>query len=230
MALPIIDVPTFNVEIPGIKGSIRFRPFLVKENKILTLASASENVEEMYDACCQVISNCSFGTVDAESLAMFQLQSVFIKLREKSIGNTQEFVLKCGKCEDSLSYNMDLTEFELVGDPGVQEKKIELNDSVGIMLKYPSAKVQLTQDEMSDTDILLSSIDYIYNGEEIIKPEEETAEEMIEFIDNLSMSALDEAAQFFQKIPTLIHKINYKCTKCETENNIVINGYDHFFG
>ena len=230
MALPIIDVPTFNVEIPGIKGSIRFRPFLVKENKILTLASASENVEEMYDACCQVISNCSFGTVDAESLAMFQLQSVFIKLREKSIGNTQEFVLKCGKCEDSLSYNMDLTEFKLAGDPSVQEKKIELDDSVGIMLKYPSAKVQLTQDELSDTDILLNSIDYIYNGEDIIKPEEETAEEMIEFIDNLSMSALDEAAQFFQKIPTLIHKINYKCTKCETENNIVINGYDHFFG
>jgi hypothetical protein len=230
MALPIIDVPTFDVEIPGIKGSVKFRPFLVKENKILTLASASESTSEMYAACCQVISNCSFGKVDAESLAMFQLQSVFIKLREKSIGNIQEFTLKCGKCEDALSYNMDLTSFELVGDINTTEKKIELNDSVGIMLKYPSAKVQLTQDEMSDTDILLNSINYIYNGEEIIKPEEETVEEMIEFIDGLPVSALNDAAEFFQQIPTLIHTIKYTCVKCEAKNNIVINGYDHFFG
>lgn len=230
MALPVIDVPTFDVEIPGIKGSVKFRPFLVKENKILTLASASESTSEMYAACCQVISNCSFGKVDAESLAMFQLQSVFIKLREKSIGNIQEFTLKCGKCEDALSYNMDLNSFELVGNIDITEKKIELSDSVGIMLKYPSAKVQLTQDEMSDTDILLNSINYIYNGEEIIKPEEETVEEMIEFIDGLPVSALNDAAEFFQQIPTLLHTINYTCATCETKNNIVINGYDHFFG
>lgn len=230
MALPVIDVPTFDVEIPGIKGSVKFRPFLVKENKILTLASASESTSDMYAACCQVVSNCSFGKVEAETLAMFQLQSIFIKLREKSIGNTQEFTLKCGKCEDVLNYEMDLNSFELAGNTSVTEKKIELNDSVGIMLKYPSAKVQLTQDDMSDTDILIDSINYIYNGEEIVKPEEETVEEMIDFIDGLPVSALNEAAEFFQQIPMLIHTIKYTCVKCETKNNIVINGYDHFFG
>lgn len=230
MTLPVIDVPTFNVEIPGIKDAVKFRPFLVKENKILTLAAASESAEEMYNACCQVVENCSFGNIEAEQLAMFQLQSIFLKLREKSIGNTQEFTLKCGNCDDVINYNMDLNEFTLVGDAEITEKKLEVNDTVGIVLKYPSAKVQLMQNELSDTEVLLNSIAYIYSGEEVIRPEEETAEEMLEFIDGLPLHILKEAAEFFTNIPTLIHKIEYKCVKCETKNEILVNGYDHFFG
>ena len=83
MTLPTIDVPTFDVEIQGIKEKITLRPFLVKENKILTLATASEELDEMYRACCQVVENCYFGKVDTKKLAMFQLQLIFIKLREK---------------------------------------------------------------------------------------------------------------------------------------------------
>lgn len=230
MALPVIDVPTFDIEIPGIKGKITLRPFLVKENKILTLATASEEPDEMYRACCQVVENCSFGKVDTKKLAMFQLQLIFIKLREKSIGNTQEFSLKCGKCEDMIAYEMKLSDFELVGDTETKEKKLEINDEVGIVLKYPSAEVQLSEKELSDAEILLNSIEYIYNGEESTRPEEETAEEMLEFIDSLPLSALNEAAEFFSKMPALVHNIEYKCNKCETNNKILINGYDHFFG
>ena len=230
MALPVIDVPTFDIEIPGMKGKVKFRPFLVKENKILTLAAASESAEDMYKSCCQVVENCSFGKLEAEKLAMFQLQSVFLKLREKSIGNTQEFSLRCGKCEDTISYEMNLSDFELVGDIENNEKKLEINDEVGIVLKYPSAEVQLVQKELTDTEILLNCIEYVYNGEEVVRPEEETAEEMIAFIDSIPLSILKEAAEFFQNIPTLIHTIDYTCVKCETKNTIVINGYEHFFG
>jgi hypothetical protein len=230
MTLPTIDVPTFDIEIPGLKGKVKFRPFLVKENKILTLATASENSDEMYNACCQVIENCSLGKLEANKLAMFQIQFIFLKLREKSIGNTQEFTLKCGKCDDLINYTMDLNEFKLVGDPTVTEKKIEINSEVGIVLKYPSAEVQLAQKELSDTEILLNSIEYIYNGEEVIRPEEETVEEMIDFIDGLPVNILNEAADFFSKIPTLLHKIEYTCVKCETKNEVVVNGYEHFFG
>lgn len=230
MTLPTIDVPTFDIEIPGMKEKVKFRPFLVKENKILTLATASESPEDMYNACCQVISNCSLGKIDAEKLAMFQIQVIFLKLREKSIGNTQEFTLRCGKCEDLLNYTMDLNEFQLVGDPTVTEKKLEINSEVGIMLKYPSAEVQLSQNELSDTEILLNSIEYIYNGEEVIRPEEETAEEMVAFIDGLPLNILNEAAEFFTNMPALLHKVEYNCVKCDTKNEIVINGYEHFFG
>tara|TARA_R110002153_G_scaffold227229_1_gene380005 strand:- start:2076 stop:2768 length:693 start_codon:yes stop_codon:yes gene_type:complete len=230
MALPTIDVPTFDIEIPGMKGKVKFRPFLVKENKILTLATASDSSEEMYNACCQVINNCSLGSIEAEKLAMFQIQFIFLKLREKSIGNTQEFTLKCGKCDEVINYTMDINEFELVGDPDVTEQKLEINGEVGIVLKYPSAEVQLSQKELSDTEILLNSIEYIYDGEEVIRPEEETAEEMVAFIDSLPVNILNEAAKFFTNIPTLIHKIEYTCVKCETKNKVMVNGYEHFFG
>ena len=230
MALPSIDVPTFDIEIPGMKGKVKFRPFLVKENKILTLATASESSEDMYKACCQVIENCSLGKLEADKLAMFQIQFIFLKLREKSIGSTQEFTLRCGKCDDLINYEMDLNGFELVGDPTVSEKKLEINNEVGIVLKYPSAEVQLSQKELSDTEILLNCIEYIYEGEEVIKPEEETVEEMIEFIDSLPVNILNEAAEFFTNIPTLIHTVEYTCVKCETKNKIAINGYEHFFG
>lgn len=230
MALPVIDVPTFDIEVPGIKEKIKLRPFLVKENKILTLATASEDAKEMYKACCQVIENCSFGKVDTKNLAMFQIQVIFVKLREKSIGNTQEFTLKCGNCQDTIAYNMELSEFKLVGETETTQKKLEINDEVGIVIKYPTAEVQLAQKELSDTEILINSIEYIYNGEEVIRPEEETTEEVIEFIDNLPINLLNEAAEFFSKIPTLVHNIEYICTKCESKNEILINGHEHFFG
>jgi len=230
MALPVIDVPTFELDVPGIKGKIKFRPFLVKENKILTLATASEETADMYSACCQVVENCSLGKIEAKSLAMYQLQWIFLQLRSKSVGNIQSFILSCGKCEGQINYDMDLTEFQVIGDPEIVEQKIELSEDTGIMLKYPSAEVQMNEKELTDIEILLNSIDYVYQGEEIIKPEEETIEEMIEFIDSLPISVLEEAAKFFQNIPSLIHKVDYTCTECDTKNTTVINGYEHFFG
>ena len=230
MALPVIDTPTFELEIPGMKGKFKFRPFLVKENKILTLAVASEDTKDMYSACCQIIENCSFGEIVSKNLAMYQIQWIFIKLREKSIGNTQNFSLSCGQCEDVISYDMDLKDFELVGDINTTEKKIKISDEVGIVIKYPSAEVQLAEDTLSDTEILINCIDYIYSDDEIIRPEEENADELIEFVDNMPVTLLNEAAEFFSNIPSLQHIIEYKCVKCDSENKILVNGYEHFFG
>lgn len=230
MALPIIDVPTFELTIPGIKTPVKFRSFVVKENKILTLAAASESTEDMYSACCQIIENCSFGELTAKELAMHQLQWIFLQLRSKSIGETQSFILSCGKCESKINYDMNLSEFKIIGNSEISEKKIELSDTTGIVLKYPSAEVQMKKDELDDMEMLLNSISYIYQGEEVIRPEEETVEELTEFISNLPISIFNEAAEFFKKIPTLVHAIDYTCTDCGTKNEIMINGYDHFFG
>tara|TARA_B110000881_G_scaffold90036_1_gene79053 strand:- start:841 stop:1533 length:693 start_codon:yes stop_codon:yes gene_type:complete len=229
MALPVIDTPTFELEIPGMKGKFKFRPFLVKENKILTLAAASENSKEMYLACCQVVENCAFGKITGTDLAMYQLQWIFLKLRSKSIGDLQSFTLKCGECNDMLNYEMDINDFELVGNTETAEKKIELSDDTGIMLKYPSAEIQMLEEEISDTEILLNSISYIYTSEEMIRPEDETVEEMVEFIDNLPVHMLNDAKEFFSNIPSLVHKVQYTCSKCEAKNEILINGYEHFF-
>jgi len=230
MALPVIDIPTFTVQVPGIKNKLKLRPFLVKENKILTLAASSESTEDMYSACCQIIENCSFGELNAKELAMHQLQWIFLQLRSKSIGETQSFVLSCGKCESKTNYDMNLSEFKITGNSEISEKKIELSDTAGIVLKYPSAEVQMKKDELEDIELLLNSISYIYQSEEVIRPEEETVEELTEFVSNLPISIFNEAAEFFKNIPTLTHEISYNCNECGTKNEILINGYEHFFG
>ena len=150
MTLPIIDVPTFMLEIPGFKEKIKFRPFLVRENKILTLAAASEETGEMVTSCQQVVQNCSFGKLDAKKLAMFQLQWIFLQLKSKSIGNTQEFVLICGECKDRLKYEAKLDEFKLNGLNNKVNNKIEISKDTGIVLKYPSAEIHSKLSDLSD--------------------------------------------------------------------------------
>lgn len=230
MALPIIDVPTFELEIPGIDKKFKFRPFLVKENKILTLAGASEDVQEMFSACCQIITNCSYGKVDCSKLAMYQIQWLFLQLRSKSIGTTQSFTLKCGNCQDSINYEMEIDAFEIIGNKDRTQLKLEINETVGMLIKYPTAELQMKLEELDDTEILIKCIDHIYDGDGIVKPEDETKEEMIEFIDNLPIELIEKASSFFAELPSLAHKVEYTCQECETKNEIVINGYDNFFG
>lgn len=229
MALPIIDVPTFILEIPGTKDKLNFRPFLVKESKILTLASASEDTIEMVAACQQVIQNCSFGKLDAKKLAMFQLQWIFLQLRTKSVGNIQEFVLICGDCKDRLKYEAKLDEFKLKGLDNKLSNKIEISSDTGLVLKYPSAEIQSKLSDLSDAELLKHCIDYIYQAEEIFRTEEESEADLLAFIDNLSLDVLEKVSEFFRTIPVIEHIVNYTCKKCERENTVSINGYEHFF-
>lgn len=230
MALPVIDVPTFELEIPGIENKHKFRPFLVKEDKLLTLAAASENFKEMVDACVQVVENCSLGDLKVSALAMYQLQWTFLQLKSKSVGDVQSFTLKCGKCDDLLNYEMDINEFKIIGNTENAEKKIKISDTAGLCLKYPSIEVQASEASLSDIDLVLNCISYIYNNEEIIRPSEETPEEILDFVESLPLEVYEEITTFFSNMPTIGHTIEYDCTKCETHNRILINGYEHFFG
>ena len=230
MALPVIDVPTFVLEVPGLDNKHKFRPFLVKEDKLLTLASASEDFKEMVGACVQVVENCSLGDLEVSNLAMYQLQWIFLKIKSKSVGDSQSFSLKCGKCEDLLNYEMDITDFKVIGNTEQDKKKIEISESSGLCLKYPSIEVQSSETDLTDLEIVLNCIDYIYNEEEIIRPSEESPEEILNFVENLPLDVYDEISSFFANIPTLGHTIEYDCPKCETHNRILINGHEHFFG
>lgn len=230
MALPVIDSPTFELEIPGIENKYKFRPFLVKEDKLLTLASASEDFKEMVNACMQVVQNCCLDTLDVKNLAMYQLQWIFLKLKSKSIGDLQSFSLKCGSCDDILNYEMDINDFKIIGDTEKNEKIIKITESTGICLKYPSIELQASETELTDIDLLLNCIDYIYNEEEVIKPSEESPEEVLNFVESFPLDVYEEITVFFANIPTIGHTIEYDCRNCETKNRILINGYEHFFG
>ena len=136
MALPILETPTFELTIPSTKETFKFRPFLVKEEKLLMLASESGQFQGMVEACQQVVTNCSFGELDGTKQTMFDLQYLFIQLRSNSVGKDQTFTLTCGGCEKQTPYKLNLEDMEVHGLEDEVNNKITINDTMGLVLKY----------------------------------------------------------------------------------------------
>jgi len=229
MALPKVVVPEFDLEIPGIEEKVTFRPFLVKEHKILTLALESGDIAEQVSSIKQVIKNCCNGKLKVEELALYQLQWIFLKLKCKSVGDTQAFVLSCGGCQNKINYDMNLNDFKIFGNVEESSKKIELNEDSGIVFKYPSATVQANSGNIEDEEVVYGCIDYIYDSEEVTRPEDIPKQELIDWLDELPMNITEKIGSFFENIPALGHKVEYTCNECNTNNVVGINGYEHFF-
>lgn len=227
MALPIIEVPTFEVELPTTKKKIKMRPFLVKEDKILTIAS-NGTVEEMIHACQQVVTNCSFGKYDAYKAPLFELQWVFLQLKANSVGNIQEFQLKCGNCEVLTRYELDLLSIDITNIEKTTKNKIKLNESTYLIAKFPSSR-ELATSEQEDVKLIKSTIEAIYQDGEKYTFENEKEEEVEEFINSLPLSAMEKLEEFYTNAPYIEHVVEYKCKGCDTNNVVSINGYEHFF-
>ena len=229
MKLPTVVVPEFEFEVPGMKKAIKFRPFLVKENKVLTLALESGEVEDQVRAIQQVVKNCSFGVIDSEELPLYQLQWIFLKLKSKSVGDLQSFVLACGHCEAKINYDMDINDFEIYGNTEENTKKVEITDTAGVVFKYPPALIQANSSNVDDNDLIYECIDYIYNDQEVVKKEDISVEELTEWIEGMPITFTEKVAGFFENMPLLGHRIEYTCNECEKQNVVAINGYEHFF-
>ena len=134
MALPEIITPTFTIVIPGIKKPVKYRPFLVKEEKLLILASESETLSERVSACSQVVENCTFGLYNDTNLTMYQLQYLFLKIKAKSVGTIQEFNLTCGSCSSSMRYEMNIEDYKIYGEVDTTKKEFKINDEVSIVI------------------------------------------------------------------------------------------------
>lgn len=227
MALPTIDVPTFEVEMPTSKQKIKFRPFLVKEDKILTLAT-NGSIEEMISACQQVLINCSFGEYDAFNSPMFELQWVFLQVKANSVGNIQDFRLKCGECEQYTGYQLDLFSVDIKNIESLKNKEIKLDNNTILLARFPASK-EFTKQGASDTHLIKCTIDAIYQNEEKYTFENEPDEEVENFINSLPIEALKKLEEFYLDTPYIEHVVEYTCKGCDKENVVSINGYENFF-
>lgn len=228
MTLPILAVPTFDVEIYSTKQKVSMRPFLVKEEKILILAAESNQREDMIRAMQQVITSCSNGKIEAEKLPFFDIQNIFIKLRSQSIGKDSEFNLICGECGHKTPTVLDLENIELQISPE-HKNKIMITSDVGVIMKYPTAEV-LVNDDMPIFDLVVSCIDKVFTQDEIHDANDQTAEELVNFIEGLTNEQFEKIVEFFVTAPKIFHNIEYTCSKCGTENTVVVDGVENFFG
>ena len=234
MALPELNTARYQVNIPSTGQTVAYRPYLVKEEKILMMAMESNDTKVIMKTTTDVIKTCIYDDIDVDNLTMFDIESLFLALRSKSVGEKIDLKMKCDGCEHGNEVQVD---FEDIKPPVInhEEKKVMLTDAVGVMLKYPSVKdidrlSNMGSDEFeSAMAMVIACIDTIFDEEGVYNCKDEPRESVEGFLNNLSSGQFKKISSYFEKIPTLTHDIEYKCIKCGKENEIELKGLQSFF-
>jgi T4 bacteriophage base plate protein len=234
MNIPIVKVPTFKMILPHSKKEVAYRPYVVKEEKLLIMANESENTGAIIDAICDVVNNCTFGAVDAENSAMFDVQYAFLQIRGKSQGEQLEFNSVCGveSCENQTPIAINVSDFVLKAIPE-HTNKITLDNTTNVIMKYPTLylynELYETKDENVIYGVVASCIDTIYTEDETFVNDGKNNDEFRKFVDNLTPSQFEKFEQFFVTMPILLFSVNYICSACGKENSLTIDGIRNFF-
>ena len=241
--LPKLEVPTYDFKMISNGKTIKFRPFLVKEQKLLLMANQSEDMKETLNSIKQIVKNCVIDDIDVDEIPTFDLEYLFLNLRARSVNDVVNLSYKCNNiitkengedtpCNSIEKFDINLLDIKPILNPE-HNKKIELNSKLGIMMKYPTFETLTNLQNKSDTDnlieLLIECIDYIYDENQIYKSKDSSKEELIEFIDNLQQKDMEKVQTFFNTVPKLTHEITFKCKKCNYEEKIPIEGLQNFF-
>lgn len=234
MGLPVQKVPEYFCELPLSGLKVKFRPFLVGEQKTLLLMQESEEQGLIFNAVQTLIKEVTFGEIsDAGKLPMADLEYLFLQIRIKSIGETTKLNLICqvDECESSNPIELDLNDVQ-IDTSNIPDKKVELSEELGVIMKFPTADLQKYADaDESDAfiNILKSSIDTIYDAEDTYDTKDYADREMDEFLNSLSLQQVEKMGEFLNNTPTLSHIIKYKCIKCQKKNSVMLKGLENFF-
>jgi len=231
MSIPMVKVPKFTTTLPVSGEKIEFRPFLVKEEKILLLASESNKTEDAVVALKDIIEACTFGKVDISKYGLADMQWLFLQIRGKSVGEEMDLYLICGGCEAKQPYVMNVSDFETVVPP--LKNIITLDSSTKVELRYPTlehyAALFETNSEQTLYSVVADCIVKVYNEDEMFVNDGNSHDELLEFIDNLTPEQFAPFEGFYKNMPVLRKDITFTCKKCEQENRIVLDGINHFF-
>lgn len=238
MPLPTIATPEYRLEIPSIKKEIKYRPFLVKEEKIMIIAMESEDPKQITDAVKNVISNCILTKgVKVEQLSTFDIEYLFLNIRGKSVGESVDVLITCpddGKTQVPASISIDDIQIHISDD---HSKDIKLDENLTLRMKYPSLnefiKNNFTNDYtigVNETfDLIVSCIDQVYNNEESWSSSDCTKKELIEFLDQLTSSQFKQIEKFFETMPKLSHTLKIKNPNTGVESEVLLEGLTSFF-
>jgi|TARA_R110002167_G_scaffold37917_2_gene118562 hypothetical protein len=237
MALPKLDIPIYELVVPSTDEKIKYRPFLIKEEKILLIAMESGKNEDIIQAVKQIVSECTFNTLKLGDMPMFDVEYIFLQIRSKSVGEVSKLKVLCK--DDGKTYanvEVDLTEIEVqVNDD--HTNKIELTDEMGVIMKYPTIDSfstagisDITAENM--LDVIVACIDKIYDkkGEEFYDSKDSTKKELMDFVEQMNTTQFQDVQAFFDSMPKLRHEITVKNPKTKKESKVTLTGLNDFFG
>jgi len=238
MALPVVETPRYELTLPSTDLKVQYRPFLVKEEKILFMALESGDEQEMQNATKDILKQVTFNKIDVEQLPTFDVEYIFLQVRAKSVGEIAKFKIICP--DDKETYGeveVDVSKVEVqVDDKHTNNVVLDEKRKLGVVMKYPNMKVLYSTSnikEMKYDDIMklvIGCVDYIYEGEKNYPTKESTTEEMQAFFENLSQDQFVSMRKFFESMPRLRHTTKVKNPKTGIESTVTFSGLQDFFG
>lgn len=237
MPLPKPPVPTYELTVPSTGKTIKYRPFLVKEEKVLLISMESEDEKMIRDAVIDILKNCILTRgVKVEQLAMFDIEYIFLRIRSKSVGEKVEMNLLCkDDNETRVTYELDLETVE-VQFPEGHDKKIMLSETGGIVMKYPGfeqfLKTQILQKNPSTEevfDIVIDSVHQVFEGDEVWESSTTSRKEIAEYVEGLTTAQFEKIQKFFVTMPKLSHTVTIKNPNTGEESKYEIEGLVNFF-
>lgn len=236
MALPKIEVPTYKLTLPSEDRVVEFRPFLVKEEKILMMAMEEKNDAQMKSAVRDLINSCTFGKLEVTKLPLFDIEYLFLNIRAKSVGEIASFKVFCPEDKVTLiPVDVDLTKVEVqVDDEHTNKIVLDEERNLGISMNYPNIEtIPLGVDEDMNTEAIFKTIveciDYIYEGEQVHKAKDQTKAELIDFFNNLNTNQFKKIRKFFDTMPKLRHEVKVINPKTKKESVVTLQGLSDFF-
>ena len=239
MPLPKINTPTYEMELPSSGKKIKYRPFLVKEEKILLIALETEDMKQISDGLIQILNNCIITRgVKVQSLATFDIEYLFLNVRARSVGETVEIQLSCpddGETTVDVEIDIDLIKVQKSKE---HKNIIKLDDAYSMKLRYPSFEQFIgnnfeINDNVSDVtkslDMITSCIEMVYDKEESWSASECSKKELTEFVDQLNSKQFKEIEKFFETMPKLSHTVKLKNPNTNVESEVVLEGLASFF-
>ena len=237
MSLPIINTPEYRLNVPSTDEEIRYRPFLVKEEKILLIAQETGTDKATYNAIRTIIKSCTLDEIDIDKLPLFDMEYIFLNIRAKSVGEVAKLKVKCPDDEETeVDVEVDLTKIQVQMDEN-HDARIELTDDIGVLMQYPNFGTVSNQNietpKGQETEKLFDMISdcmyQIWHGEETYDAMDYSIKERKAFLDSLNHQQFEKLQSFFETMPTLKHDIEVTNPKTKVTSTLTLQGLASFF-
>ncbi len=240
MAIPKIEHPIYEVYVLSLDRKVKFRPFLVKEEKLLLMAKESKDFDEIKRTVIQIVNNCVLESLDVERLPLFDIEMIFINLRARSIGEKVKLKFNCQHktteesepCNTDTPYELDIDKITYSVDNSVSNV-VKLTDDMGVKLTYPTFKTSNIDNSLelfeAALQLIAENIEYIYDKDSVYKSEEMEIDQILEFLENLTAPQLERVQLFFKSNPKVVVKDTIKCRKCGHEHVMEADNIYGFF-
>ena len=232
MALPKLDSPTYETELPSTGKKIKYRPFLVKEQKILMMAQESDKQDEMMASIGQLINTCTFGEIDAPNSPIFDIEYIFLKIRGKSVGEKVKIMVTCpddGKTKVPVNVNLEDINVQMtIG----HTNELKISDNIKMVMKYPVLSDVANNTKNNPTEqvfnIMEQCVHEVHDGDKIYSKVDITNKDIQDFVDSFNTEQFKTVTEFFESMPKLRHVVNVTNPNTKVKNEITIEGLDSF--